>query len=233
MSVESGEDRPRGFIDEAIDFALDRRTLIGGLLMIIVFTLSFVAIVTILNAPAVANSPQMKGLLNRLENEKSGLENLSMNPVFLFAYIFVRNSLVSILIYIFSVTILIPLIIMSFNGMLVGLIVHLLLSQTQIHVALASIQATPSHASLVLLSYVALAPHGMLEIPSISLVAATTAWLLKPIPNKNPFSSALKAGSRLLTLTILNLLVSAFVEAFITLTLAASLLILLLAAPHP
>ncbi len=225
MSVER---ETKGFFDDAINIALDKRTLVGGLVMIFVFTISYILIILVLNNQNLASNPQVERLLNELNSQRSGLQNLSLNPLILFAYIFARNTLVSIIIYLFSITIIIPLSIMSFNGMLVGIVVHFIFTTPQIH--LAEIQAHITHTDIILLSYASLAPHGMLEIPSISLVAATIAWFFKPLKGKNPLSSALKAGSRLLTLTILNLLVSALVEAFITLAIAGGLLVLLIAS---
>ncbi len=224
MSVEAEGTGEGCFTCEAARLVVDDRTVVWGLIFIWVFIAAQIATI-------IAYTHGWAGSISGvIESQKRSLENsiLARNPLLLPLYIYARNSIVSILIVLTVPTIIIPFTIMSFNGVLVGSLLA--------DVAMRGLEKASTQAGVTLhlgagkalvWSYIALAPHGMLEIPSIAIASAAVGYALSRDPDYGGLRGALRAGVRLVSVTLVNLAVSAIVEGFVTFTLALIALALL------
>ncbi|AAL81757.1 sporulation protein [Pyrococcus furiosus DSM 3638] len=135
-----------------------------------------------------------------------GGNNFLLNSPFkMFVFIFLNNTRVAILSALLGIAFgIVPLLIMFFNGLVVGVVV--------VHVS-RSLPITK-----VLLSIV---PHGIIEIPALALAGtAGILWFSEILHGKGSFGARVQIGFkkmlRILGISIVLLLIAAFIEAFIT-----------------
>ncbi|MGC9072114.1 MAG: stage II sporulation protein M [Acidilobus sp.] len=200
-----------GLLDDAIDeIAINRRLRLTWYLLIVVFGLSAAFVVafykdimsTALGQYFVNQTQQIRQIASYV-NVSTG------TYAFLPAIIFAKNSLTDVLVYALLVTLVFPIIVLIFNGGLVGFV---------------SVLTLPEHGNSLVIFYL-LAPHGVIEIPAFALTAASMSLLRKGV------GSMYSKGFGLLALSVFMLIVAAIVES--TLTPAAGALVGLLTNTAP
>ncbi|MCE4607719.1 MAG: stage II sporulation protein M [Caldisphaeraceae archaeon] len=141
-----------------------------------------------------------------LQSQSSQIKEIAKsygkNPFLLPFIIFGNNLKTVVLTWAFSITIIVPILIVGFNGGLVGFILPL------------ALKINPSYPTIVL--FYLLVPHGSIEIPAITLVASSFILMVKKGP-----AGMYKRSLGLLFLSIILLAVAAVIESFITRTLAS------------
>ncbi|MCS7106765.1 MAG: stage II sporulation protein M [Acidilobaceae archaeon] len=146
-----------------LDILLDRTfayTWIG-------FTLLFGLSATLSSALYFSYDEQVKGLVEELIAERmEQLEGLPLPDELLFAVIFSNNAVIALVSSLLSFSLIVPLLIIMFNGAVVGFL----------------ISAVSAEASLGPLlgvgTYFLLAPHGVLEVPALSLASSAVVGIL-------------------------------------------------------
>ena len=185
-----------GLLDEAVDeIAGDPELRRAWYLMIILFGALAVAVSAAYGYITKTYAGQV--LLNELQQLKEVVEytNSSNVPfVTLFAVIFANNSLKDVLDYALLVTLVFPFLFLALNGALVGFVAQ---------------YALPLHGTAVAIFYY-LVPHGVIEIPAFSLVAASFVLIRRGV------GVMYEKAFALLALSVLMLLVAAAVESGIT-----------------
>jgi uncharacterized membrane protein SpoIIM required for sporulation len=119
--------------------------------------------------------------------------------------IFAKNTLVAVISAILAPLLIVPPIILATNGFLVGFVIQ---STTW------STLALKLGGGVGLVTAAALAPHGAVEVPAISISASTVFYFIDYLRNREMrFFEILK---RNLAISIIMLVFSAIIEAFIT-----------------
>lgn len=176
----------RDWVDEVL---LDDALLWGALLGITIFSLA-----TLIYPLAPGIIPE-----EMLQSSTSQLENIVEKFKYMLPLIiFLNNTLVALRDLLLSVTIVLPLLDVVYNGLLVGYIVVDVLMNGGLPVGPLFVLGT-------------LAPHGALEIGAIAVAASTGLNLLRR--PRLPFRRVLK---RNLYLSVSLLLVAALAEVFVT-----------------
>ncbi len=195
-----------GFIEKAVDDLLNRRTFIVSTLFIAVF------IAAALFALGFSSEIMSSSLGQTLKEQVKELKEAPTNPLILVFFIFIHNVQVSILISLLYFTFIVPVVIIIFNGLNVGL----LLAGAFGSLSFENLGVGPiSPGDEALLSYSLLAPHGILEVPTISLVAALIARGFK-----GGFRGVAGAIARRILVAIVNLIMAAIAETTVTIGVA-------------
>lgn len=142
----------------------------------------------------------IEDMLSTLKEEVSpGEGSILYTLLEILGIIYVRNISVTLILAITSITILIPLAILVFNGMVIGYTITYVFSDPESPL----FHNAPGIAATLIV-------HGAVEIPAVSLlVAATVAALRHP-------KRALSIAIRVLPVSVILLIVAGIVEAFIT-----------------
>lgn len=185
-------------IDEAIDLLINEKSLRKTwILLIAIFGIAGIAIVISYNAI-------MQSFIGQyLQSQESSIRQIAQsfgignNEYLLYFIIFGNNAKTALITWISSITIVIPILIVLFNGGLVGFV----------------LPSANSNPPLVL--FYLLVPHGVIEIPSVTLVASTFVLLISKGPVK-----MYRYSLGILIISIIMLAVAAFIETFITRTIA-------------
>jgi stage II sporulation protein M len=133
------------------------------------------------------------GFLDEMLRKLKGSLPNTFNPLLLFIIIFLHNLLVATITLVFSATFIVPALVVAVNGLIVGYVISLNYSK----LGLAG-------------SIVGLIPHGGIEIPAITLAAATGIVIRKGIRNY------VKQTSVAMLAVVLMLAIAAVTEAVIT-----------------
>ncbi|RKX50468.1 MAG: stage II sporulation protein M [Thermotogae bacterium] len=130
----------------------------------------------------------------------------------LFTFIFLNNSRVAVICALGGVLFgIVPAGILFFNGFIVGIVIQYFNAQGE------------SLAKILL----AIIPHGVIEIPAFAVAGlGGVEWYLEIISGEGSlrerFLSGLRKSMKMLALSLVMLLVAAFVEAYITPIIASS-----------
>ena len=142
-------------------------------------------------------------IISQLEEKFSPLSDAS--PLKIFSFIFFNNTTIDgILLLSFFLVGLVPLIILTGNGLMIGIVLGAF-SQEEPLIRIAAL----------------IVPHGLLEIPSFLLAAATSWWLsvkmFQTLFSRQPFGPPLLFAIKIFFFLIIPLnLVAAFIETYIT-----------------
>ncbi|MDP8002706.1 MAG: stage II sporulation protein M [Caldisphaera sp.] len=190
-------------LGDAIDTLIEEKNLRKTwILMIIIFGIAGVAIVLSYNY--IMNSFIGQYLQSQSSQIKQIAQNFEGgNSIYLLPFVIFGNNIkTAIITWLSSLTIIIPILIVAFNGGLVGFVLPL------------ALQTQPTEPSLVM--FYLLVPHGAIEIPSVTLVASTFILMV----NKGPLKMY-KSSFGLLILSIILLAVAAVIESFLTRVIAS------------
>ncbi len=183
-----------GIIDDAIDLLINEDSLRKTwILLIALFGIAGIAIV-------ISYNVIMQSFIGQyLHSQESSIRQIAQsfgigNNEYLFPFIIFGNNVkTAIITWISSITIIIPILIVSFNGGLVGFV----------------LPSANSNPPLVL--FYLFVPHGVIEIPSVTLVASTFILLISKGPVK-----MYRYSIGILIISVIMLAVAAFIESFIT-----------------
>ncbi|MCC6044304.1 MAG: stage II sporulation protein M [Desulfurococcaceae archaeon] len=139
------------------------------------------------------------------EYYKSRVPGLTLNPIVLFMVVLINNTVVAIVAWLLSITVVVPLLTMLVNGLLVGFIVSLV----------ASLGGAAGGGYNYLSLYLSLAPHGIIEIPAIALASSSFAIALT-----RGFKRFISSLPSVLILALIMIAIAAIVESTITIILA-------------
>lgn len=132
---------------------------------------------------------------------ESRILQVGPNPLLLFIVIFVNNALVTIITWLLSITIIVPVLVVAINGLLIGFFIPLLFDLRIGDVS-------------YLYLFLTVAPHGVIEIPAITLAASVFTLVFF-----RGFKGFLSALPGVLLLAIIMILVAAVVESTVSLLL--------------
>ncbi|MEM2223168.1 MAG: stage II sporulation protein M [Acidilobaceae archaeon] len=174
-------------------FMLDSRLIYAWVLLTLIFGLFAVI--------ASAVYPLFKGSIEDFISSfiESRLPGPSINPFLILSLILVNNSIVVIVVGLLSITVLVPLAVLAFNGAIVGFIISL----TNDNMGL-------SYPAIFIL----LAPHGIIEVPAIALVSSV--FIAFFIGGLKLFISILP---RVIVTSLIMIFVAAIIESTVTLML--------------
>ncbi len=189
---------------DAYYYITDQKTIVVVIVLILIFA-AFMAI-PILD-PSVLDS-LMGEMAKSQTQEIDSILNYSL--FILPAIIYLRNLSVALILVLTSITVVIPLFIIALNGMIVSAIIMGMLDSLLTANVLANV--TPGGLSVFIVS--SLAPHGMIEIPTITISASTIAILPRGL------GRLAKSAKGVLYIASANLLAAAIIESTITLILA-------------
>ncbi len=189
---------------DAYYYITDQKTVVVVIVLILIFAV-FMAIPIL--SPSVLDS-----LMGEMaKNQTQEIDNiLNYSFIILPAIIYLRNLSVALILVLTSVTVVIPLFIIALNGMVVSAIITGMLNSLLTTNMLADI--TPGGLSVFIVS--ALAPHGMVEIPTITISASVIAILPRGL------GRLAKSAKGVLYIASANLLAAAIIESTITVLLA-------------
>jgi len=139
------------------------------------------------------------------EYYKSRVPSLALNPIVLFMVVLINNTVVAIVAWLLSITVVVPLLTMLVNGLLVGFIVSLV----------ANLGGAAGGGYNYLSLYLFLAPHGIIEIPAIALASSSFAIALT-----RGFKRFISSLPSVLILALIMIAIAAIVESTITIILA-------------
>jgi uncharacterized membrane protein SpoIIM required for sporulation len=139
------------------------------------------------------------------EYYESRVPSLTLNPIVLFMVVLINNTVVAIVAWLLSITVVVPLLTMLVNGLLVGFIVSLV----------ASLGGAAGGGYNYLSLYLSLAPHGIIEIPAIALASSSFAIALT-----RGFKRFISSLPSVLILALIMIAIAAIVESTITIILA-------------
>lgn len=184
------------------------------------FVISWILFITIFYVSSIAGSIFYHVLPVELKEQisswirsyyESRIPHGAFNPLTLLVIILVNNSVVAILTWLLSITIVFPLIVMTVNGLLVGFITTLVV-----------VSQTFSSYTTIFLS---LAPHGVIEIPALALVASAFTLIFI-----RGFSEFLSAMPGILVLALIMIAIAALVESTVTVIAASAVELAILLA---
>ena len=157
--------------------------------------------------PAIAESSVGDAIRRQLEQlvEKAG--GGPLNPLSLMALIILNNVRVALIMALSSPTLVLPVMIEAFQGAAVGYMISAVLHGDYLAPSVG-VQLTP------LLIHYGLVPHGVVEIPAISLVVAPLIGV-----GRHGLKKAVVYSLSLLPLTIAMLIVAGVVESTVTIVL--------------
>jgi uncharacterized membrane protein SpoIIM required for sporulation len=135
----------------------------------------------------------------------SRVPSLTLNPIVFFMVVLINNTVVAIVAWLLSITVVVPLLTMLVNGLLVGFIVSLV----------ASLGGAAGGGYNYLSLYLFLAPHGIIEIPAIALASSSFAIALT-----RGFKRFISSLPSVLILALIMIAIAAIVESTITIILA-------------
>lgn len=135
----------------------------------------------------------------------SRVPSLTLNPIVLFMVVLINNTVVAIVAWLLSITVVVPLLTMLVNGLLVGFIVSLV----------ANLGGAAGGGYNYLSLYLFLAPHGIIEIPAIALASSSFAIALT-----RGFKRFISSLPSVLILALIMIAIAAIVESTITIILA-------------
>jgi len=138
------------------------------------------------------------------EYYESRIPSVGLNPVTLFLIILVNNSVVVILTWLLSITIVFPIVVIAVNGLILGLVVPFTIRASE------SLGSNVDYITL----FLTLAPHGVIEVPAIALVSS--AFIIAFTRGFREFLSSMP-GVLIVALTMI--IVAAAVESTISLLL--------------
>jgi len=138
------------------------------------------------------------------EYYESRIPSVGLNPVILFLIILVNNSVVVILTWLLSITIVFPIVVVAVNGFIVGFVVPFTIRASE------GLGFNVDYITL----FLTLAPHGVIEVPAIALVSS--AFI---IAFTRGFGKFLSSMPGILVVALAMILVAAAVESTISLLL--------------
>ena len=187
-----------GVIDDAIDLLINEKSL-RRTWIILIALFGIVGIIIIFSYNTI-----MQSFIGQyLQSQESGIRQIAQsfeigNNYYLLPFVIFGNNIKTALItWISSITIIIPILIVAVNGGLVGFV----------------LPAAYSHPPLVL--FYLLVPHGVIEIPSVTLVASVFILLISKGPAK-----MYRDSIGILIMSAIMLAVAAIIESFLTATIA-------------
>ncbi len=144
--------------------------------------------------------PLYSGLVESLMRELMGkMPSGDLNPLLLFPFIVVNNSIVIIVTLLFSFTIIVPFLVIAVNGVVVGF--------------LSAYVANMGYKYLTIFAYIA--PHGVIEVPAVALAASSFIVVFTRGLGKLPENAV-----SIFIIALIMILVAALVESTVTLALA-------------
>ncbi|MCE4625173.1 MAG: stage II sporulation protein M [Desulfurococcales archaeon] len=187
---------------------IDRRTVITAVTLIVILTVS--SLIGYLYADRIIESPAGDIIKGQVKGLKKAGESISIAPI----VIFLNNLQVSLMVALLYPTYIIPLAVLVLNGLIIGLLPRGILDIQSIGVL-----SGLSPGDRAFLYYGMLAPHGILEIPTIALVASLIATGFR--------RGILKRIARRLLMAAINLAVAAIVETTLSVLVGVVLIIIL------
>jgi len=139
-----------------------------------------------------------------MEYYESRIPSVDLNPVTLFLNILINNSVVIILTWLLSVTIVFPMVVITVNGLILGFAVPFAIRASE------SLGFNVDYITL----FLTLAPHGVIEVPAIALVSS--AFIMAFTRGFREFLSSMPG---ILIVALAMILVAAAVESTISLLL--------------
>ncbi len=187
-----------GIIDDAIDLLINEKSLRRTWITLIAL-FGIVGIVIIISYNAI-----MQSFIGQyLQSQESGIRQIAQsfgigNNYYLLPFIIFGNNVkTAIITWISSITIVIPILIVAVNGGLVGFVLP------------------GAYPNPPLVLFYLLVPHGVIEIPSVTLVASVFILMISKGPTK-----MYKDSIGILVISAIMLAVAAFIESFLTRTIA-------------
>lgn len=206
------EPRRQGLLSRAERFLLEKGLAKYWILGLLLFVAPMV--LTALFYDYVEDSPiggfleEALGGLQERAKSVEGLGNLAVRIAATFALILANNLVVALIMALSSVTIVLPVAVIAFNGLLNGYVVGAVLrgSLTLPEGGLAARDVSPIDV------FAALAPHGVIEIPALALLVAPLMAV-----NSLSYKEAVKTSISLVPVVAVLLAVAALIESTITL----------------
>ncbi|AFZ70855.1 uncharacterized membrane protein [Caldisphaera lagunensis DSM 15908] len=187
-----------GIIDDAVDLMINEKSLRRTWITLIAL-FGIVGIIIILSYNAI-----MQSFVGQyLQSQESGIRQIAQsfglgNSYYLLPFIIFGNNVkTAIITWVSSLTIVIPILIVAVNGGLVGFVLP------------------GAYPNPPLVLFYLLVPHGVIEIPSVTLVSSVFILLISKGPVK-----MYKNSIGLLLISAIMLAVAAFIESFLTRTIA-------------
>ena len=171
----------------------------------------WIIIIILFSTTSIIAAIAYNSLLSSLFSEQildkfRGMADDSFNPFLLSMKIFINNTLVTLVSALLSVTIILPLLIIAINGIAVGFISSYAIYNTE---------NTIFNSPYII--FYSLITHGSIEVPAISLIAATTLLAGRDI------NTIIKNVTYAIPVSIVMLLVAAVVESTLTIALILTL----------
>lgn len=187
-------------IDEyLLDKSLMSKTLAILIVFSIIMTLSSVFWQELANTPIGDYAESGSQDIQQAAESFSGIRYLII-PL----YIFIRNSIVSIISGVLGVTIIVPISIIVTNAMIIGYVIYdAIMSGLHIEIGAPSMLITA-----------ALVPHGSIELPAIAISASVALYLIDILRSRRVDLARVIKRNLILSLTML--VFAALIEAFIT-----------------
>lgn len=152
---------------------------------------------------ASAAYPLYNGLVEGLVREfGEKIPSVDLNPLVLFLFIVLNNSIVIIVTLLLSFTIIVPILVIAINGAVVGFF--------------SAYIAYSGYKYSTIFAYIA--PHGIIEVPAIALAASSFIVIFTRGLRRLPEDAV-----RIFMIAFTMILVAALVESTITLALASAL----------
>ena len=170
--------------------------------IIVILLFSATGIIATITYSILRNSLFSEQLLDKFKDMASD----SFNPFLLSMKIFINNTLVTLVSALLSITIILPLFIIAINGIAVGFISSYAMYNTE---------NTIFHSPYMV--FYSLITHGSIEVPALSLVAATVLFAGRNI------NAIVKNVTSIIPVSIVMLLVAAVVESTLTIALVLAL----------
>lgn len=171
------------------DLVVDNELFKTWLIYLTIFSIAMVVETVVYGK---SKNPFLEEVINRF---KSSVPSTT-NPLLLFAMIFFHNFIVATIALIFSPTFIIPAAMLAINGVIVGYVISYSFSK----LGIAG-------------SIIGLIPHGGIEAPAVALAAASGILI------KRGFKSFIFSATTIGIVVYVLLLVAAFTESVITLSL--------------
>ena len=194
--------------EDLVEEIIDRKTVVTAVSLIVLLTVS--SLIGYLYADRIVESAAGDIIKGQIEGLKKAGESVSIAPI----VIFLNNIQVSFIVALLYPTYIIPLTIIVLNGLILGLLPRGILG-----IQLAEVLKDLSPGDRAFLYYGMLVPHGILEIPTIALVASLIATGFN--------RGILRRIARRLLMAAINLAVAALVETTLSILIGLVLVIIL------
>lgn len=190
------------------DYLMDNEMVAKTLTVLVIFSILIIA--SSYYWPDIARTPLGGYIEGSSEEIKESARSFTgVRYLVIPFYIFIRNSLVSIISGLLGVTVIVPFSIIAVNAMIIGYVIYNALNTGVAGSVIASL----------------LLPHGSIELPAISVSATIALYLVDILWSRRV--ELLRIIKRNIILSITMLVFSALIEAFITPLIAIVLLLLL------